>query len=99
MATITYEREGKQVEALEGENLREISLANNIEIYKPLRKLLCCNGNGDCGTCIIDIAAGEENLSDRTPAEQRFLVRKAKTYRLACQTLVYGNITVRTRPA
>jgi ferredoxin len=98
MATVTYEREGKQVEVQEGSNLREVSLTAKIEIYKPFRKFLCCNGNGDCGTCIVDIQTGEENLSDRTPAEQRLLARKASTYRLACQTLVYGNVTVRTQP-
>jgi len=98
MATVTYQREEKQTFAPEDANLREVSLKANIEIYKPFRKLLCCNGNGDCGTCVVNIVAGEENLSDRTPAEQRLLARKPKTYRLACQTLVFGDVTVQTRP-
>jgi len=98
MAIVNFEREEKQVMVSDGSNLREVSLSNGVEIYKPLRKLLCCNGNGDCGTCVIDIVSGEENLSDRTPAEQRFLARKSMTYRLACQTLIYGNVTVRTKP-
>ncbi|WP_218081464.1 2Fe-2S iron-sulfur cluster-binding protein [Anthocerotibacter panamensis] len=98
MATIIYQREGTQVTVPDGSNLREVSLNASIELYKPLRKLLCCNGNGDCGTCVVDILEGEDSLSDRTPAEQRMLARKSITNRLACQTLVYGNVTVQTRP-
>ena len=98
MSTITYAKEDKQIEAATGANLREISLGAGIELYKPFRKLLCCNGNGDCGTCVVDVVSGEENLSDRTPAEQRMLKGKPKSYRLACQTLVNGSVTVQTRP-
>ncbi len=98
MITVTYVQENKTVTASEGTNLREISIGAGIELYKPFKKFFCCNGNGDCGTCVIDIVSGEDNLSDRTPAEQRMLARKPKTYRLACQTLVDGDITVKTRP-
>ncbi|WP_287129487.1 2Fe-2S iron-sulfur cluster-binding protein [Candidatus Cyanaurora vandensis] len=98
MAAIIYQREGIQVDALEGTNLREVSIGAKVELYKALNKFLCCNGNGDCGTCVVDVVAGEDNLSDRTPAEQRMLARKPKTYRLACQTLINGNATIQTRP-
>ncbi len=98
MAVINFQREDKEIVVAEGTNLRQAAINASVEIYKPLRKLMCCNGNGDCGTCVVDIAAGEEGLSDRTPAEQRLLARKSKTYRLACQTLVEGNVTVLTRP-
>ena len=54
-------------------------------IQKPCEELgvpFCCT-NGICGTCMIDIIEGEENLSELTE-EEKDLERDRK-HRLACQ--------------
>ncbi len=98
MANIKFVNEGKEVIAMDGVNLRMKALENNIDIYKLVGKLTNCNGYGQCGTCIVEIIEGGENLSPRTEFESKKLKRKPDNYRLACQTLVNGNVAVKTRP-
>jgi ferredoxin len=44
-------------------NLRQKALENDIDIYKLVGKLTNCGGYGQCGTCIVAIDEGMENLS------------------------------------
>jgi len=96
MANIHYEPQGRDVLVEEGAILRDATLKNGIDLYKTMAKLLNCGGVGQCGTCIVEVLTGMENLSERTAVEVRKL--KNPTYRLACQTMVYGDVTVRTKP-
>ena len=49
--------------------------------------------NGICGTCMIDIVEGEENLSELTEKEHD--LDRDRTHRLACQSKVKsGNIKI-----
>ncbi len=98
MTTIAFVKENKEVIAANGANLREKALQNQIDIYTLKGKLTNCGGYGQCGTCIVEIVEGMENLSPRTDFEERKLKRKPESYRLACQTLVNGPITVKTKP-
>jgi ferredoxin len=98
MATITFVQESKDVIAADGANLREKALQNGVDIYTLRGKLTNCGGYGQCGTCIVEIVEGIENVSPKTPFEERRLKRKPKGYRLACQTLVNGPISVKTKP-
>ncbi len=98
MATIRFVNEEKEVIAADGANLRQKALENGIDLYNFYGKLMNCGGYGQCGTCLVEIVEGMEQLSPRTEVEQRKLKRKPDTYRLACQTLVNGNVTVKTRP-
>ncbi len=98
MSTITFVKEDKQVIAADGANLREKALQNKIDRYKFRGKLVNCGGYGQCGTCIVEIVEGTENLSPKTSFEQRRLKRKPDNYRLACQTLVNGSVKVKTKP-
>jgi len=98
MANITFVKEKKEAIAADGANLREKALQNGIDIYTLKGKLTNCGGYGQCGTCIVEIVEGMENLSPKTPFEQRKLKRKPENYRLACQTLVNGPISVKTKP-
>lgn len=56
-----------------------------------------CGGKGRCTTCKMIIVAGSQNLSAVTEAEMKY--RRQQTLgeneRLACQTLVSGDIVVR----
>jgi 2Fe-2S ferredoxin len=55
-----------------------------------------CHGDGICAKCRIQIIEGAENLSQVNPREQmlRDRLRIAREYRISCQTLVLGDITV-----
>lgn len=98
MSTIKFIKEDKEVVIANGANLREKALQNGIDIYKWRGKLINCGGYGQCGTCIVEIVSGMENLSPKTDFEARKLKKKPENYRLACQTLVNGSITINTKP-
>jgi ferredoxin len=98
MTTITFVKENKEIIVANGDNLREKALQNKIDIYTFKGKLTNCGGYGQCGTCIVEIVEGIDNLSDKTPFEERKLRKKPNNYRLACQTLVNGPISVKTKP-
>jgi len=99
MANIKFIHEDKHVIAADGVNLREKALENKIDIYTFKGKMLNCGGYGQCGTCIVEVAEGMENLSERTPAEQQKLKKKPDTYRLSCQTIVNGgDVSIITKP-
>lgn len=98
MSSIKFVKENQEIVVAEGANLRLKALESNIDLYKLRGKLINCGGHGQCGTCIVEIVEGGENLSPRTTAEDRKLKRKPKTYRLACQTLVHGPVSVKTKP-
>ncbi|MDY6784980.1 MAG: 2Fe-2S iron-sulfur cluster-binding protein [Cyanobacteriota bacterium] len=98
MANITFVNEEKEVIAADGANLREKALQNQIDLYTFMGKMKNCGGYGQCATCIVEIVEGMENLSERTDFEKRKLKKKPESYRLACQTLVNGPVSVKTKP-
>lgn len=98
MANITFVKEDRLVIAADGANLRQKAVENKIDIYTFKGKLTNCGGYGQCGTCIVEIVEGIENLSEKTDFEQRKLKRKPDNYRLACQSTVNGDVSVKTKP-
>ncbi|KAJ1635886.1 hypothetical protein T492DRAFT_963621 [Pavlovales sp. CCMP2436] len=55
-----------------------------------------CGGAGQCGTCRVEVSG--DGCTPRTAVEQAKLKGKPASYRLACQTVVNGDITVTTKP-
>ena len=56
-----------------------------------------CGGNASCTTCRVDVAMGEDNLSEIDFEEQDLLDREALTesyHRLGCQARVLGDVIV-----
>jgi len=55
-----------------------------------------CQGDGICAKCRIQVVEGAENLSQINPREQilRDRLRIAREFRISCQTLVLGDVTV-----
>lgn len=98
MAVIKFLEEGKEVIAADGANLRYKAMENDIDIYTFVGKMMNCGGYGQCGTCVVEIVEGTENLSPRTKVEEKKLRKRPDNCRLACQTLVNGPITVKTKP-
>ncbi|MEL6778620.1 MAG: 2Fe-2S iron-sulfur cluster-binding protein [Cyanobacteria bacterium J06597_16] len=98
MARIKFVKENKEIDAVPGANLRFKAQENNIDIYTFVGKLTQCGGYGQCGTCVVDIVEGSQNLSPRTAVEEKMLRKRPSSCRLACQALVQGDISVETKP-
>ncbi|MBE9037407.1 2Fe-2S iron-sulfur cluster-binding protein [aff. Roholtiella sp. LEGE 12411] len=98
MGNIKFVKENKEVIAADGANLRLKAMQNDIDIYTLIGKMTNCGGYGQCGTCIVEIVEGLENLSPRTDVENRKFKKKPENYRLACQTVVNGSVSVVTKP-
>ena len=98
MANINFVKENKEIVAADGANLRLKAMQNNIDIYKVWGKMMNCGGEVQRVTCIVEITEGIDNLSPRTDVENKILKKKPQNYRLACQTLVNGSVSVVTKP-
>jgi ferredoxin len=96
--SIKFVNENKEVTAADGANLRFKALESGIDIYTFSGKMMNCGGYGQCGTCVVEIVEGMENLSPRTEVEERKLRKRNEQCRLACQTLVHGAVSVVTKP-
>jgi ferredoxin len=98
MANIKFINEDKEIIAADGANLRFKAIENRLDLYSFMGKLTNCGGYGQCGTCVVEIVEGLDNVSPRTDVEIRKLKKKPDSYRLACQTMVNGPISVKTKP-
>ncbi len=98
MARIKFVKENKEIEASLGSNLRFKAQENDIDLYTFMGKLAQCGGYGQCGTCVVDIVEGGENLSPRTAVEEKMLRKRPSSCRLACQTIIQGSASVETKP-
>ena len=96
--TIRFENDGQQVSCIKGANLRRVALDDGINIYKGLNNIRNCGGLGQCGTCVVRVLDGKQNLSPRTPTEELYLASLSDEYRLSCRACVNGDVTVVTRP-
>ncbi|WP_432723854.1 2Fe-2S iron-sulfur cluster-binding protein [Jeongeupia wiesaeckerbachi] len=57
--------------------------------------------SGICGSCVIEVESGAENLSEAEPVERAFLTSLGfaeAQYRLACQCKLLGPISINTDP-
>ncbi len=99
MTTIKFLKEDREVVVANGANLRLKAIENRIDIYTFVGKMTNCGGYGQCGTCLIEVVEGMEHLSPLTETETVKLKKKPPTYRLACQALVNGDVTVKTKPS
>ncbi|MGD1866574.1 MAG: 2Fe-2S iron-sulfur cluster-binding protein [Phormidesmis sp.] len=97
MPTITAQ--GKTVSCAVGANLREVLLANDIDLYSPRAKYINCMGIGTCGTCAVAIDEADKGAVSKT--NWKDIARRnlpphdpKKALRLACQTKVLGDISI-----
>lgn len=81
MAKIIDENTGEEKEVQDGELMRD----SCEELGVPF----ACK-EGICGSCMIDIAEGEENLSELTQEEKD--MARDKKHRLACQCKIKSGI-------
>tara|TARA_Y100000310_G_scaffold159115_1_gene158595 strand:+ start:12644 stop:12895 length:252 start_codon:yes stop_codon:yes gene_type:complete len=77
------EKEGKQVELQDGEAIRDAC--------EKLDILFACK-EGYCGTCMITIQEGAENLTELTNEEK--MLDRDMQHRLACQAKIKQGIII-----
>ncbi|KGG11328.1 MULTISPECIES: 2Fe-2S iron-sulfur cluster-binding protein [Prochlorococcus] len=99
MPIIRFVREGRDVKCQFGENLREVALREGLELYGFKGKLGNCGGYGQCITCYVSVAEGQQDsLSPITDIEQTKLRGRPGNWRLACQAVVKTSAIVLTKP-
>lgn len=80
MAKIIFEDTQEEVELADGSPLQEVCEEAGVPF--------ACT-EGICGTCVIEVTEGMDNLSDFNEAEADFL-GELETERLACQCKING---------
>jgi len=105
MPVVTFYNEHRSIEAAAGANLRLLMKKTGVSPYRGLDGLLNCRGHNFCGTCAVEVVDGKgaparTHEEEGTLAGNLVVVRRVeKTHRLACQTIVTGDMVVRTHPA
>ncbi|MFC4546097.1 2Fe-2S iron-sulfur cluster-binding protein [Paenactinomyces guangxiensis] len=91
--TIRLGTETYQMEVPMGANLLLEAVSRSIPL--PFH---CTTGK--CGTCQMRVIKGQENLSDYSEQELYRIDGEAISsgYRFACQTYVYGDVTIEAVP-
>lgn len=74
MAKLINSKTGEGIGVQEGDKIKSAA--------RELGVLFGCE-HGNCGTCMIDVVEGEENLSDLTEEEKD--LERDERHRLACQ--------------
>ena len=98
MATIRFIREDLEVQCKPGENLRELVMKENLQLYGLKGILGNCGGAGQCSTCFISVEGGSTNsLSPLTSVEEEKLKNRPDNCRLACQTVIKSSAEILTK--
>lgn len=95
MIKVVYVPSGNHAMALAGESLLERLHAAGAPVESV------CKGNGVCGTCIVEVAAGAEHLSSPKDEELDMVRRRGggEGCRLSCQTTLLKGTTGEVRLA
>lgn len=76
MAKLIFDHNDEEIELTDGAPIAEACEEAGVPF--------ACT-EGVCGTCVIEIKEGQENLSDPTQEEEDFLGAGTRDERLACQ--------------
>lgn len=108
MPKVTIVNEKKDIEVPVGANLRQEVRKQGVELYPWHARLLNCRGLGLCGTCLVYVKSGMENLSPKSTMEKiNFAVHPMTMLavlghedeaRLACQVQVNGDCAIEAQP-
>ena len=99
MTTIRFIREGIDIQCNPGQNLRELVIREQLQLYGLKGILGNCGGVGKCSTCFVSVEGGTKNsLSPLTTVEEEKLKNRPDNWRLACQTLIKSSAIILTKP-
>uniref|UniRef100_A0A7S4WAH3 2Fe-2S ferredoxin-type domain-containing protein n=1 Tax=Alexandrium monilatum TaxID=311494 RepID=A0A7S4WAH3_9DINO len=99
--TITVLEEGQPVQRIScppGGNLRKALLSSGFQVYQELRQVFNCNANQLCGTCVLNVLEGNDNLTVKSVNEKRAMAANPPGFRLCCNIDVYGDVVVQLKP-
>jgi ferredoxin len=86
MAKLTFRNTQEEVELPDGSKIAEACEEAGVPF--------ACT-EGVCGTCVVEVVEGHENLSTPTQEEKDFLGEDTQNERLACQcTIRKGQVTL-----
>ncbi|KAJ1428065.1 hypothetical protein B484DRAFT_329707 [Ochromonadaceae sp. CCMP2298] len=97
LTVVKPDRSEITVEALKGQNLRQILGGAGVEIYEGKSKMTNCGGTGTCGTCAV-LVTDNEFWEKRPTMESRRLKKYSENARLACNTIIEGDCRVVLNP-
>lgn len=87
MAKLVFENNDDEIELEDGSPIAEACEDEGVPF--------ACT-EGVCGTCVIEIVEGQENLSNPTQEEEDFLGEGCRDERLACQCRIkQGKVKIR----
>lgn len=93
MPKIKFSKANREaIEVPSGSNLMEVLLENNIPVASS------CGGELVCAKCYVEVHDGSYNLNLCSQDERDFMEIKdiPKNCRMACKTIVEGDITIDT---
>jgi len=106
MPTVTVRE--TEIDCAEGAILREVLLDAGVSPHNGAAGALNCRGHGTCGTCAVGIRGADDTTEDAAATNAPTSIERVRLsvpphdqdtgLRLACQTRVYGDITVRKYP-
>ena len=77
MAKLIFVNNGQEVELKDGSEIGEACESAGVPF--------ACGSAGICGSCMVEVVEGMENLSEMTEAEKAFIGEDDSDNRLACQ--------------
>jgi len=85
------DNDNKKIAVSDEESILQASLKAGV------RHTHVCGGKAQCSTCRVEVLEGLHHFSPRNEAEQRMekLLNLPETVRLACQSCITGDVTVR----
>ncbi|NGX58262.1 MAG: Phenol hydroxylase P5 protein [Chlamydiae bacterium] len=87
MSKLIFENNDEEIELEVGASIAEVCEEQGVPF--------ACT-EGVCGTCVIEVVEGEDNLTDPTQEEEDFLGPGVTDERLACQCRIKdGTVKVR----
>ena len=99
MTTIRFIREGIDIQCKPGENLRDLVIKEQLQLYGLKGILGNCGGVGQCSTCFISVEGGtRDSFSPLTVTEEEKLKNRPDNWRLACQTIIKSSAIILTKP-
>lgn len=92
MPTIKFQKNRNPIEVPQGANLREVLVEQGIPVASS------CGGVAVCSKCWVKVLEGENNLSAPNADETNLKAANnlGRLYRISCQTLVLGDVTLDT---